>query len=195
MNDKTEQSMVDTLRRVAKSAMPYSTTMAGLSAWGNLFTEAADTIDTLRAENESLREQRNRIGLYIGHALSGGRKDDHEAGLSGRMDAIRALIAERNEWQASRIAYANEFPLNADGEPDVVNVHANIRSLKAQLAEAQRDSERLDWMIEQCAYVVSDPDCCDGYWLNYPRKDGTLWTQATEHETPRAAIDAAKGPA
>ena len=68
-----------------------------------------------------------------------------------------------------------------------------IDTLRAQLAEAQRDSERLDWMIEQCAYVVSDPDCCDGYWLNYARPDGTMWTQATEHETPRAAIDAAKG--
>ena len=68
-----------------------------------------------------------------------------------------------------------------------------IDTLSAQLAKAQRDSERLDWMIEQCAYVVSDPDCCDGYWLNYPRKDHTLWTQVTEHETPRAAIDAAKG--
>ena len=66
-------------------------------------------------------------------------------------------------------------------------------SLTAQLAEAQRDSERLDWMIEQRAYVVSDPDCCDGYWLRYQRHDGTLWVQATEHETPRAAIDAAKG--
>ena len=68
-----------------------------------------------------------------------------------------------------------------------------IDNLRAQLAEAQRDSERLDWMTEQCAYIVSAPECCDGYWLNYPRKDGTLWTQATEHETPRAAIDAAKG--
>ena len=65
--------------------------------------------------------------------------------------------------------------------------------LQKQLAEAQRDSERLDWMIEQRAYVVSDPDCCDGYWLNYPRKDGTLWVQTTEHETPRAAIDSAMG--
>ena len=64
--------------------------------------------------------------------------------------------------------------------------------LQKQLAEAQRDSERLDWMIEQCAYVVSDPDCCDGYWLHYLRPDGTLWTQATAHETPRAAIDAAR---
>ncbi len=66
-------------------------------------------------------------------------------------------------------------------------------TLRAQLAEAQRDAERLDWIIEHRAYVVSDPDCCDGYWLNYARPDGTMWTQATEHETPRAAIDAAKG--
>ena len=65
--------------------------------------------------------------------------------------------------------------------------------LQKQLAEAQRDTERLDWMIEQCAYVVSDPYCGDGYWLNYLRPDGTLWTQATAHETPRAAIDAAMG--
>ena len=70
-----------------------------------------------------------------------------------------------------------------------------ILELTAQLAEAQRDAERLDWIIEHRAYVVSDPDCCDGYWLNYARPDGTVWAQATEHETPRAAIDAAKGPA
>ena len=70
-----------------------------------------------------------------------------------------------------------------------------IENLRAQLAEAQGDAERLDWIIEHRAYVVSDPDCCDGYWLNYMRPDGTVWTQATEHETPRAAIDAAKGPA
>ena len=70
---------------------------------------------------------------------------------------------------------------------------AAIDTLRAQLAEAQRDADRLDWIIEHRAYVVSDPDCCDGYWLNYARPDGTMWTQATEHETPRAAIDAARG--
>ena len=77
-------------------------------------------------------------------------------------------------------------------EPPPPDKHT-IETLRAQLAEAQRDAERLDWIIEHRAYVVSDPDCCDGYWLNYARPDGTMWTQATEHETPRAAIDAAKG--
>ena len=108
MNDKTEQSVTDTLRLAARNAA-----LADLHGWGKLCSDAADTIDNLRA----------------------------------------------------------------------------------QLAEAQRDRERLDWMIEQCAYVVSDPDCCDGYWLNYARPDGSTWVQADEHETPRAAIDAAKGPA
>ena len=170
MNDKTEQALTDELRLAAKSAAPYGTAMIGASH----LIDAADTIDNLRAENESLREQRNRIGLCIAHALSGRKKDDHEAGLSERMNAIRALIAERNAWQASRIAYANEFPLNADGEPDVVNVHANIRSLKAQLAEAQGDLERLDWLEDN--------------WRRPVLED---WED--RFETLRAAIDAAKG--
>ena len=83
--------------------------------------------------------------------------------------------------------------ISTAAQPPADGALNTIAALRAQLAEAQRDSERLDWMIEQCAYIVSDPDCCDGYWLNYARPDGTMWTQATEHETPRAAIDAAKG--
>ena len=79
------------------------------------------------------------------------------------------------------------------GASHLIDAADTIDNLRAQLAEARRDSERLDWIIEHRAYVVSDPDCCDGYWLNYARPDGTMWTQATEHETPRAAIDAAKG--
>ena len=88
--------------------------------------------------------------------------------------------------------------LRADLDRAIVNfgdAAATVCDMRTQLAEAQRDAERLDWIIEHRAYVVSDPDCCDGYWLNYARPDGTMWTQATEHETPRAAIDAAKGPA
>ena len=96
----------------------------------------------------------------------------HQSSIKGQI----LTAADNYDWHLLHAAY-----------------QAGIHAMRAQLAEAQRDAERLDWMIEQCAYVVSAPECCDGYWLNYPRKDGTLWTQATEHETPRAAIDAAMG--
>lgn len=48
--------------------------------------------------------------------------------LRAERDAARQ---ERDGLRAARIAYANEFPLNADGEPDVGSIHANIRALKA----------------------------------------------------------------
>ena len=145
----------------------------------------------LRKEIDNLRADLDRAIVNFGDAAA--TVCDMRTQLAEAQRELIAAESERDGLRASRIAYASEFPLNADGEPDVGNIHANIRLLKAQLAEAQRDSERLDWMIEQFAYVVSDPDCCDGYWLNYARPDGTMWTQATEHETPRAAIDAAKG--
>ena len=153
-------------------------------------------IDTLRAQLaektvqiERVKQQRDRM---LEWEVDGTLKQRFWDAAVEQEGEIRSLKAQLDELKAARIAYANEFPLNADGEPDVGNIHANIRSLKAQLAEAQRDAERLDWIIEHRAYVVSDPDCCDGYWLNYARPDGTIWTQATEHETPRAAIDAAR---
>lgn len=41
------------------------------------------------------------------------------------------------------MAYASEFPLNADGEPDVGSIHANIRALKARAAGLERERGRL----------------------------------------------------
>lgn len=54
------------------------------------------------------------------------------------------------------------------------------------------DAARLDFLIEQGAYVVSDPDTCTGHWLHWARPDGSTWVQGDEHQTPRAAIDAAR---
>ena len=54
------------------------------------------------------------------------------------------------------------------------------------------DAARLDFLIEQRAYVVSDPDACPGHWLHWARPDGSTWVQGDEHPTPRAAIDAAR---
>ena len=63
----------------------------------------------------------------------------------------------------------------------------------AQAADSVlEDADRLDFLIEQRAYVVSDPDACPGHWLRWARPDGSTWVQVDEHPTPRAAIDAAR---
>lgn len=47
---------------------------------------------------------------------------------------IEAANARIAQFEAARIAYASEFPPNADGEPDVGNIHANIRAMKTDAA-------------------------------------------------------------
>ena len=62
----------------------------------------------------------------------------------------------------------------------------------AQADSVLEDAARLDFLIEQGAYVVSDPDTCTGYWLHWARPDGDTWVQIDKYPTPRAAIDAAR---
>ena len=62
----------------------------------------------------------------------------------------------------------------------------------AQADSVQEDAARLDFLIDQGAYVVSDPDTCTGYWLHWARPDGDTWVQIDKYPTPRAAIDAAR---
>ena len=58
--------------------------------------------------------------------------DDHAA--------IVAQLKERNSGlEAARIAYASEFPLSSEGEPDVGSIHQNIRKLKADYAQLEAD--------------------------------------------------------
>ena len=67
------------------------------------------------------------------------------------------------------------------------------RAARAPADSVLEDAARLDFLIEQRAYVVSDPDTCPGYWLHFVHKEtGKCWAQCDEHPTPRAAIDAAR---
>ena len=166
MNDRTEQSVTDALRLAVKLAAPYGTALIGV---GHL-SEAADTIENLRAQ---LAEAQAALKTVMRNA----ELSKEPCGPDPESPA-----AVRNAKFASLASIAAQGLGMVRGP-----------SLTKNLVEAQRDAERLDWIIEHRAYVVSDPDCCDGYWLNYARPDGTVWTQATEHETPRVAIDAAKG--
>ena len=69
--------------------------------------------------------------------------------------------------------------------------HGQAPAVPARADSVQEDAARLDFLIDQRAYVVSDTDACPGYWLHWARPDGSTWVQGDEHPTPRAAIDAA----
>ena len=96
-------------------------------------------------------------------------------------------ITELESQLAQRFDAADMATAAAQGFRDVV------ASLTAQAAgSVQEDAARLDFLVEQRAYVVSDPDACPGHWLHWAMPDGRTWVQGDEHPTPRAAIDAAR---
>jgi len=76
-------------------------------------------------------------------------------------DATQAradLEAKLSAHKAARIAYASEFPLNSEGEPDVGSIHQNIRALKA---ENQRLRESLETIYEAVGiYTLADASDC-----------------------------------
>lgn len=114
--------------------------------------EAANTIDTLRAQ--LAEAQRELIA-----------KESERAGLE----------LERNNAQRQ---HTMQCAINkADSQ--------RILELTAQLAEAQRDSERLDWLDKYCT-GASDSE------RYLPRK--VYWSGGTSRDV-RVAIDAAKGEA
>lgn len=56
------------------------------------------------------------------------------------------LKSELDSHKAARIAYASEFPLDEDGNPDVGSIHQNIRTLKAECENLRKDAERFRWL-------------------------------------------------
>ena len=201
MNDKTEQSVTDVLPcPFCGSTEGFYVVEGSTFRWRVISCRSCGEGTEVRHKNNS-----DEPDSYIADWNAAA---PYPAMLRKEIDTLRAQLAEAQREAVSlaqtlfKRHYAQE-PHYASGEIEwepfnepasvITQIDNMVAGISAQLAEAQRDAERLDWIIEHRAYVVSDPDCCDGYWLNYARPDGTMWTQATEHETPRAAIDAAKG--
>ena len=121
-------------------------------------------------------------GLHFDHA-----PDGWPAVRTREITALLARITELESQLAQRFDAADMATASAQGFRD------GVASLTAQAADSvQEDAARLDFLIEQRAYVVSDPDACPGHWLRWARPDGSEWVQVNEHPTPRAAIDAAR---
>ena len=106
---------------------------------------------------------------------------------SAALENQHARITELESQLAQRFDAEDMATASAQGFRD------GVASVSAQAADSvQEDAARLDFLIEQRAYVVSDPDACPGYWLHWARPDGSTWVQVDEHPTPRAAIDAGR---
>lgn len=114
---------------------------------------------------------------------------------------VGAVHESGNDTISAKIAGVQ--PTEEEAKPFMGHVRVFAqRQYEAGLAEGSadrapkssvlEDAARLDFLIEQRAYVVSDPDACPGYWLHFVHKEtGKCWVQCDEHPTPRAAIDAA----
>ena len=134
--------------------------------------------------------------------------------ISGSDDDRRLIESALAELSQATAAQADSVPAVSDlpplPAPDLRDVGTKPQEIKeflkgyateyartaiaasAPADSVQDDAARLDFLIEQRAYVVSDPDACPGYWLHWARPDGRTWVQGDEHPTPRAAIDAAR---
>ena len=143
-----------------------------LSAWAQRFVKAAP-------QQEPVRD-----------AIDADRAARAPAESVGRDAILPELFREALAWG---MTYGPEIPAHQWDQmrESMVNQYVS-RAARAPAESVGRDAERLDFLIEQRAYVVSDPDTCPGYWLHFVHKEtGQCWVQCDEHPTPRAAIDSA----
>lgn len=111
----------DVERAAVGAALEYARAVLATSAGdtGNPSSRAQDKMNTTHPEalQYATRLSQMRGGLFSAAAAE-----------------LHRQYARISELEAARIAYASEFESDADGDPDVGNIHANIRAMKAKLA-------------------------------------------------------------
>lgn len=106
------------------SAEPVAYLDIGEGGYMDLGTDLTD--DQL----ELLPKGRHMLAVIGTHGVHG--YTTAPVASQSQQEKMKELEREVSGLRAARIAYASEFPPNAYGEPDVGNIHANIRKLKAQ---------------------------------------------------------------
>ena len=103
--------------------------------------EYADAVSTHRLEN--------LYGTSQSYTLEKAKERDEAWGLlAAELRRLAVVEQELEAHKAARMAYASEFPPNADGEPDVGSIHQNIRAMKAELEALKRaisEAEPVAW--------------------------------------------------
>lgn len=140
--------------------------------------------------NSSAPGQQRDVAGSVALGQPVGNGSDQAAGHTGAQGDKLLIVAERNIRSFLRSAV---FKSESDREAALNCVDVLWEAASAPADSVLEDAARLDFLIEQRAYVVSAPDACPGYWLHFVHKEtGKCWVQGDEHPTPRAAIDAAR---
>lgn len=103
-----------------------------------------------------------------------------DAMLAGNGALITELRAKLAEHKAARIAYASEFPLDADGEPDVGNIHANIRKLKKDADQAIKLLSLMFDKYDEGVQCYEEPEDCAGFMGNAVELNGDEFSEIVE---------------
>ena len=82
--------------------------------------------------------------------------------------ATAPLLERIAQLEAARFAYASEFCLNEEGQPDKGSIHQNIRALKAKCAEIERELEAVRKDAERYLYLRDKSTA--SFWCNLPTK-------------------------
>lgn len=163
---------------------------------GDPIAEAAAELRILHAENDSLRSSFDR--LKYAHDVLRERIEALRTGYDAARLEIESLKARVQEPLTDTDDFALRGVLAASLDcwhrmhgSEADELVAFVDRLQQSAAGDALDTGRLDFLIAERAYVVSDPDVCEGFWLHWTR-NGETWVQVSEHATPRAAIDAAR---
>jgi hypothetical protein len=136
--------LIHELRRIAK--ISYGATIGEARSVSKVQRDAADLIEQLQRDNAALTFERDELrelhtdGCRQAYQYMG-IEDDGEYRWKWVLLGISQLADEASGLRAARIAYAGEFPPDAEGLPDVGNIHANIRAIKRDLAALMADKE------------------------------------------------------
>lgn len=91
------------------------------------------------------------------------------------------LEAELDGLNAARFAYASEFGLDDEGQPDVGSIHQNIRELKAERDQLRAELERVrvpeGWRLVPAEPTEAMLDRAVAFALNVHLSSGYGWTQ------------------
>ncbi|MGQ7904990.1 hypothetical protein [Burkholderia sp. BC1] len=113
-------------------------------------------------DQDKMRTLAKRLSEVSAVYSKGQVADIHEAA-----DAIDALLNRVSQLEAARIGYANEFPMDAEGLPNVGSIHENIRKLKAELEAAAADKR--DQFARLLTIIEKDSEWADARAVDWTR--------------------------